>query len=269
MGDPDFDADLAAVPSDQPTDSRTTTRPGRYTTRSTDLVSATLKEVLLSPLPATREEIEGVMLGWVGITDEPATLYFGPDATENRFKVEAPGYRVVYLATHAYYLGSLDQPDGLGPNLGSRPNLVGEHPLLLSGLFLAGANRQGDDHGASDGGDCILTAYEVSALDMEGTDVIVLSACETGLGKVESGEGVYGLRRAFLMAGARTVVSALWPMSDIETSLLMSGLYEKTTESMPESMRRIQLDRINELRASGEVDHPFSWAGFVVMGDWK
>jgi CHAT domain-containing protein len=116
--------------------------------------------------------------------------------------------------------------------------------------------------------DGILTAYEVSAMDLTGTEMVVLSACETGLGRVEEGEGVYGLRRAFQMAGARTVISALWPVSDEETAGLMGDLYTRTGESIPETMRRIQLKRIEAIRAGNGPDHPYTWAGFIALGDW-
>ena len=117
--------------------------------------------------------------------------------------------------------------------------------------------------------DGILTAYEVSAMDLAGTDIVVLSACETGLGKVEEGEGVYGLRRAFQMAGARTVISALWPVSDKETAELMGDLYGRVGESIPETMQRIQKSRIAAIRENNGVDHPYTWAAFLALGDWK
>jgi CHAT domain-containing protein len=109
----------------------------------------------------------------------------------------------------------------------------------------------------------------VSAMDLEGTELVVLSACETGLGRVEEGEGVYGLRRAFQMAGARTVISALWPVSDEATADMMGRLYEREDESIPETMRRIQLGKIEELRQEGQPDHPFTWGGFIALGDWR
>jgi CHAT domain-containing protein len=145
---------------------------------------------------------------------------------------------------------------------------LGENPLLLSGLFLAGANLHGkgaDELGTEDG---ILTAYEVSAMDLTGTEMVVLSACETALGRVEEGEGVYGLRRAFQVAGARTVISALWPVSDQATAEFMAELYANSEESIPERIRRLQLRKIKELRSAGQSDHPFYWAAFIATGGW-
>ena len=119
----------------------------------------------------------------------------------------------------------------------SEYNYTGENPLLLSGLFLAGGNLHGqgaDTAGLEDG---ILTAYEVSAMDFSGVELVVLSACETGLGMIQEGEGVYGLRRAFQMGGARTVISALWPVSDKWTTDLMSGLYNRQDQTLPDQIR--------------------------------
>jgi hypothetical protein len=139
---------------------------------------------------------------------------------------------------------SLTQCEGSAAGVQPGVSYFDENPLLLSGLFFAGANLHGegsDDAGAEDG---ILTAYEVSALDLEGTELVVLSACETGLGEVAEGEGVYGLRLAFQMAGARTVVSALWPVSDEATAVMMGQLYGRSDEVLPEAMRRVQLKKL-------------------------
>jgi CHAT domain-containing protein len=176
---------------------------------------------------------------------------------------------VIHLATHGYFLQdayseSLPQPGSVADR-----EFFGENPLLLSGLFLAGANLHGQGAERTGAEDGILTAEEVTAMNLEGTALVVLSACETGLGKVTEGEGVYGLRRAFQMAGARTVVSALWSISDEATAEMMSHLYEKRDESFPETIRRIQLKTINKLRAQGYVDHPFSWGAFIAVGDWR
>jgi CHAT domain-containing protein len=106
-------------------------------------------------------------------------------------------------------------------------------------------------------------------MGLSGTEMVVLSACETGLGRVKEGEGVHGLRRAFEMAGARTVVSALWPVSDEATAEMMGRLYERHNESIPETMRKMQLERIEELRRRRLPDHPFTWAAFIALGDWR
>jgi len=225
--------------------------------------------LLLNPLPSTRSEIQNILASWSKSTDEPALAYYGHDACERLFKALAPGNRVIHLATHGYFLGGECWPKLRDTRFHSNLNFAGENPLLLSGLFLAGANDhtwESDTLGIEDG---ILTAYEVSAMDLSGTELVVLSACETGLGKVEQGEGVYGLRRAFQMAGAKTVVSALWPVSDKWTAKLMSGLYDLNGKTLPQQFRNLQLDLIDELRDGNEIDHPVSWGAFIAQGDWR
>lgn len=179
------------------------------------------------------------------------------------------GKRVIHLVTHGYFLEGECQADAWPADITSDEGYVGEHPLLMSGLLLSGANLHGagaDSAGCDDG---ILTAYEVSALDLRGTDLVVLSACESGRGEHRAAEDVYGLRRAFQMAGVRTVVSALWPVSDRATAEMMARLYDLGEETLPERIRRMQLEKINDLRAGNEFDHPFTWGAFIAIGDWR
>jgi CHAT domain-containing protein len=135
-----------------------------------------------------------------------------------------------------------------------------EHPLLRSGLALAGANRH-----ASEGEDGILTALEVSGLDLWGTELVVLSACETGVGRVLKGEGVYGLRRALVMAGSASQVMSLWKVDDAATKDLMTAYYRHllSGEGKSEALRRVQLEMVG----SSDRGHPYYWAGFIPSGD--
>ncbi|HOU90538.1 MAG TPA: CHAT domain-containing protein, partial [Polyangiaceae bacterium] len=136
-------------------------------------------------------------------------------------------------------------------------------PLLRSGLALTGANvRRGER-----GDDGILTALEATTLDLTGTKLVVLSACETGLGDVSNGEGVYGLRRALAEAGAETLVMSLWKVDDAATRALMVRYYEKLRagEGRTEALRHARLS----LLAESATRHPFFWSGFVVSGDWR
>jgi CHAT domain-containing protein len=213
--------------------------------------------------------VESVASLWEESSDEPVSVYFGADATEDRFKGEAHGSRVIHLATHGYYIENVCGSERKHAIFGANLGWVGENPLLHSGLFLAGANLHGEGADSADVEDGILTAYEVSAMNLKGTRLVVLSACETALGAIETGEGVYGLRRAFQMAGARTVVSALWPVSDEVTSEMLSGLYERNGENLPMLIREMELARIRKLRAEGRSDHPASWAAFIALGDWR
>jgi CHAT domain-containing protein len=259
LGDPDYGAKASErlAAASQPQDSVVQVA---FVTRNLRSSCGRLSAIEVSPLPGTRREVESVCRAWAESTLEPAVACYGGDASEERFKAEAPGKRVIHLATHGYFLGGACKPEGA---------IVGENPLLLSGLFFAGANLHGEEADSLGAEDGILTAYEVSAMDLKGTELVVLSACETGLGEVAEGEGVYGLRRAFQMAGARTVVSALWPVSDESTAQMMGQLYRRSGETLPDAMRRVQLEKIGQLRSAGTVDHPFTWGAFIALGDWR
>jgi tetratricopeptide (TPR) repeat protein/CHAT domain-containing protein len=268
LGDPDYAASVAQrLPGSE--GHMDSVPEVAYVTRNIRSTRGELQDLTVPSLPGTRREVELIAEAWEETTAEPLVVHLGRDASEESFKAGAPGSRVIHLATHGYFLEGDLKTNLPAGEPGSDLDYVGENPLLLSGLFLAGANLHGegaDSLGAEDG---ILTAYEVSAIDLKGTELVVLSACETGLGEVEEGEGVYGLRRAFQIAGARTVISALWPVSDEATADMMSSLYARQDESIPETMRRIQLGKIGDLRRSEQPDHPFTWAGFVALGDWR
>ncbi len=138
-----------------------------------------------------------------------------------------------------------------------------ENSLLRSGIVLAGANNAATSDESKDDG--ILTALEVSGMDLWGTKLVVLSACETGLGDFKQGEGVYGLRRALLIAGAETEVISLWPVSDQATAYLMIDFYKRLLSGggRMESLRQAQLKLMKSL------NHPYYWAAFIPVGDWK
>ena len=132
-----------------------------------------------------------------------------------------------------------------------------DNPLLRSGLALAGANARGSTEG-------VLTALEASGLDLFGTKLVVLSACETGVGEAQS-DGVYGLRRALVMAGAETEVMSLWKVADQPTRDLMAAYYRRLEvgEGRGEALRQVQLAMLRDPKTS----HPFYWASFIVSGD--
>ena len=156
----------------------------------------------------------------------------------------------------------------------------GWHPLLLSGVVLAGANKEAKP-GEEDG---ILTALEVSEMDLSGCQLVVLSACQTGLGKVAGGEGVLGLQRAFQGAGAGSVLASLWSVGDAPTQKLMVEFYRRLWDedaplSRVEALRQAQLSMLREGYKRGmlrreeanksERAPPFYWAAFVLSGDWR
>jgi CHAT domain-containing protein len=162
------------------------------------------------------------------------------------------GKRVLHFATHGFVLDPLCGADEVGRL----------DPLLLSGLILSGGNRSDPE---SDG---ILTAAEVTTLDLSGVELAVLSACDTGGGEIVDGEGVLGLRRAFWQAGVRSLVVSLWPVGDRVAQEWMGGFYEAYLEGGSPSgaalaASRGMLDRRREQRLS---THPIYWAGFVTTG---
>jgi CHAT domain-containing protein len=143
-----------------------------------------------------------------------------------------------------------------------------EDPMLSSGLFFAGGSRSVCGSApAANADDGILTAYEASMLDLEGTELVVLSACNTGLGTNRSGEGVFGLRRAFQEAGADSVLMSMWQVPDEETRRLMTLFYENwlAGKNKHEALRMAQRKLRDELRAEGR-DWPFYWGAFIVVG---
>lgn len=194
-----------------------------------------------SRLPGTSEE--GVALAKI-LPD--AKLLTRANATETALKAtRAP--RILHLATHGFFL-----PDQSGAQ---------ENPLLRSGVVLAGANAGGS--GTDDG---VLTALEASGLDLSGTELVVMSACETGVGDVKRGDGVYGLRRALVVAGAESQVMSLWKVDDAATRDLMVTYYTRLAAGEPrsEALRRVQL----EMLSSATRSDPYYWAAFIPSGQW-
>jgi CHAT domain-containing protein len=131
--------------------------------------------------------------------------------------------------------------------------------LLRSGIALAGANVPRNGAG-------VLTALEASALNLWGTKLVTLSACDTGVGEVKNGEGVYGLRRAFFLAGAETLVMSLWPVSDSITRSMMADYYRGLSHGLGRgaALRTVQLAMLKDPQRR----HPFYWAAFIQAGDW-
>lgn len=220
------------------------------------------------PLPGTATEGKALR----AILPE-ATFLTQRQATKAALK-GITGPALLHIATHGFFLEDLNAsadaqgaaPLGVDPARGL--SLVGggstairvENPLLRSGLALAGAN----EHRADDDG--ILTALEVSGLDLSGTKLVVLSACDTGVGEVKNGDGVYGLRRALVLAGSETQVMSLWPVSDKGTRDLMIAYYQalERGEGRSAALRNVQLQMLK----SEKQNHPYYWASFIQSGEW-
>lgn len=251
VGAPDFQAPLAArMAALDPQGKADVYRGSRGACASPTVTS-------WSPLPDAAREI--AQIGALFKKSVPMTTLSGAAASEERFKAEAPGKRVLHLATHGYFLEERCAP-------GWR-----ENPLLLSGLVLAGANAPGTgarDEATDDG---VLTAEEVAALDLSGTGLAVLSACDTGRGAVQAGEGVFGLRRSLEMAGVQAIVMSLWPAPDREARRWMTSFYETLLKgaTVADASRQASLRSLERLRAATRYPHPYSWGGFVATGDWR
>ena len=228
-------------------------------------------------LPASQREADEVAELWKETAD-PTHVFSGRDASEDTFKRRGPGSRVLHLATHGFFLGDecasglagTRAVGGLTAGKTQQPAGTQENPLLLSGLALAGANRR--ITARADEEDGILTAEEVASVNLAGVEWAVLSACDTGLGELKAGEGVLGLRRAFQVAGVRTVIMSLWSVEDRAARQWMLALYRGRLQRQldtADAVREASLSVLRDRRAKGQTTHPFYWAGFVASGDWR
>lgn len=216
----------------------------------------------VSALPGTKVEIDAVskILKTAGYQ---VSQFTQKEASEKNIKT-LKGPTLVHIATHGYFLQDTKGSDGsvFGVNAENASN----NPLLRSGLILAGAGKAitgsaGMETTGNDNG--ILTAYEAMNLNLEGTNLVILSACETGLGDVKSGEGVYGLQRAFLVAGADALIMSLWKVDDAATQLLMTNFYTNWIKlgSKQKAFKQAQLQLMTKYK------EPYYWGAFVMMGN--
>ncbi len=223
-------------------------------------------DVYFAPLDGTKLEAQAIQSLF-----PKAHVLTGPQATKAAvLKLEAPG--ILHIATHGFFLedhkAESDKPDSkpADDTRGAQKNDQDkdedpDNPLLRAGLALTGANlkRRGGDSG-------ILTALEAANLDLWGTKLVMLSACDTGIGEVRVGEGVYGLRRAFVLSGAESLVMSLWPVSDYVTRQMITTYYTelKNGRGRGEALR---LAELSMLKHKGR-EHPFYWASFIESGEW-
>lgn len=225
----------------------------------------------LGPLPGAANEIAALRELASGRA-EPIDVLSGADATEAAVREAMSGHSIVHLATHAFAFGErCAGNDALRsialdlPPVDGRPVDLSALPGLSALAFLP----QSLDGAAHDG---LLTSEEVATLDLSGVDWVVLSACETALGSDRGGEGVFGLRRAFRLAGARTVVMSLWKVEDEATAEFMRELYRARLLDRldtPAAMQAAMRSTLEARRRRGASTHPLYWAGFAAAGAWR
>jgi CHAT domain-containing protein/tetratricopeptide (TPR) repeat protein len=281
IADPDYD--IGEVIPDKVSDLIATQPNGQYRNAAIDLTG-----IEFNRLPGTR--IEGSIVSGL-LNSEP---WFEDRVLEHEFKgISSPS--ILHIATHGYFLEQV--PNG--------SNTWSKNPLLHSGLAFAGANTSIKGGTVpEDAEDGILTSEDVSALNLTGTDLVVLSACDSGLGVVRNGEGVFGLRRVFMLAGAKTLVMSLWKVPDFVTILLMERFYSNLINGLGrgEALRNAQIyirdlnvDELkkyfednptlhSQLRESEPLNkqlekllelpldhspfsHPIYWGAFITQGD--
>jgi len=215
------------------------------------------------PLPGTKAEAAAIREPLEAFTGAAPEVFLGGAAQETVLKRKAVRPRALVLATHGYFLSD---PDATEP---ARAPDAAVNPLLRCGVLLAGANTAAEPRaaGLDDG---VLTGLEVTGLDLAGSGLVVLSACETGVGDLRAGEGVAGLRQAFQIAGAESVVATLWQVPDRESAQIMASFYAQLAAGQPAShaLREAQLGFIKARRENRnyEASHPYHWAAYGVTG---
>jgi CHAT domain-containing protein len=215
----------------------------------------------IAALPGTKVEVESISKV-LKASGYQVNQFMQKNATEANLKsIKSPS--VIHIATHGYFLKDVEST---GNAFGVHLENANDNPLLRSGLLLAGAastvsgkrmpNLESNDNG-------ILTAYEAMNLNLDATDMIVVSACETGLGDVKSGEGVYGLQRAFLVAGADAIIMSLWKVDDAATQQLMSNFYTSWIKlgNKQKAFKQAQLQLMTKYK------EPYYWGAFVMMSN--
>jgi CHAT domain-containing protein len=210
-------------------------------------------------LPGTEVEVNELQdllkqKGWTTDT------YLEKNATEEHVK-ELASPKIFHIATHGFYTPSVEVSEAT--QMTESETEMAENPLLKTGLLLKGAgdvrNKSKYNYNIESG---ILTAYEAMSLNLDQTDLVVLSACETGLGDISNGEGVYGLQRAFLVAGAKTLIMSMFKVDDEATQKLILSFYRKWLTSG--NLRKSFVDAKMELRI--EYPEPYYWGTFMMIG---
>ena len=223
---------------------------GGNTTHSFTMLNRNEDRGSLNYLPGTKTEVENIV-GNLKKSRVKTKLYEGTQANEESFKaLSGNEIAVLHIATHGFFLPTDEE-------------LSGDQSLVQSGLLLSGANYAWQNKPLPDGiEDGILTAKEISFMDLRKTDLVVLSACQTALGEI-TGEGVFGLQRGFKKAGARTIIMSLWPVDDNATLLMMTEFYTNLTKGM--TKREAFIAAQNKVKNTAGFENPRYWAAFIML----
>ncbi|MBX7075225.1 MAG: CHAT domain-containing protein [Pirellulales bacterium] len=262
LADPDYDlnpADVAAA-------TLAVLRRPPTASGQADQISGKSSLPRVSRLPGTAAEAKAIAPRLAIYAAAEPVMYTGKYALEGVFKaVERPQSLVV--STHGYFLAdqAITPEYPAAGTTAARSGAAIENPLLRCGLLLAGCNQRGGESATVED-DGALTGMEIVGSDLNGTRLVVLSACETGVGKVQNGEGVAGLRQAFQLAGAQAVVATLWQIPDQPSAQLMSEFFTRLAEGKPavEALQAAQLTMIESRRKQFGAAHPYFWAAFTL-----
>jgi CHAT domain-containing protein len=271
FADPDYDlggeALVAAAKKINPLE-------GKVAVRGSGPGGGVVRGLNWTSLPATRTEAENIQKLLAKSDYGTAEIFLGPDALHERLlTVRRP--KLLHLATHGFKLDKAQNESITGsrhPSPGAETLLAGQsNPFYRTGIVLAGCNSFAKRTAETNAKSGYVTAEELSSLDLQGTDLVVLSACLSGRGEVFElrSEGIYGPPRALLYAGARSVVTSLFAVPDTETQQLMTGFYKNLAANRGklESLRNAQLEMIADRRTKGGAAHPFYWSAFTLTGD--
>jgi CHAT domain-containing protein len=201
-------------------------------------------------LPGTKKEVESIAVFAQKVGIKTKVFQELQANEENLKKLQNPD--ILHIATHGFFHDESE--------------VEIKNPLLRSGLILAGAELAIKKLLPDTQENGILTAQEVLGLDLENTELVALSACETGLGEIKNGEGVYGLQRAFLQAGAKSIIVSLWKVDDAATQEFMSSFYENwLVKKMPKTQAFTQAQQ--KIKSSEKYKEPYYWGAFVMVGE--